>query len=68
MAIIDTNCECSEKVTVKTGVDSNSRTRRDGKQVIYTGEEFRFGNREYNIFRCRKCHEPIGETCPEAAF
>jgi hypothetical protein len=68
VGIINTQCNCGVKVTVRTGDDAKTVGRKDGKQVVYTNDERRYGTREYDIFRCEKCHEPIHETCAEAAF
>lgn len=68
MAIIETACQCGEKVTVRTGADCKTPWRADKKQVVYTGDENRYGEREYDIFRCIKCLMLIENTCKEAAY
>lgn len=62
MAIIETACSCGKKVEVRTGGDSGSNFRKDGKQAVYPGES------GYCIFRCRACLEPLHQTCPEFAW
>lgn len=62
MSIIQTACACGTKVEIRTGSDSNSSFRKDGKQAVYPGE------RGYCIFRCRDCRMPLHETVPEYAF
>jgi len=56
------------KVTVRTGDDARTKGRRDGKQVVYTGDENRYPGREYDIFRCDGCGKPIAESCSLAAY
>ena len=68
MSIIKTECICGEKVTVRTGLDAKTKGRKDGKQVVYTGDEHRYQNKEYDIFRCQGCNQPINETCEAAAY
>lgn len=62
MAIVETECSCGEKIEVRTGSDSKSDFRKDGKQAVYPGES------GYCIFRCRVCLEPLHQTCPEYAW
>ena len=62
MSIIQTECACGTKVEIRTGSDSNSSFRKDGKQAVYPGES------GYCIFRCRDCRMPLHETAPEYAF
>ena len=68
MAIIDTNCTCGEKVTVLSGKDTHSRLRKDGKQVVYTGEPRTKDGKIYDIFRCRSCTQMISKTVPAASY
>ena len=68
MAIENTECSCGEKVTVRTGSDAKTMERKDGKQVVYTGDENKYSNKEYDIFRCQGCGKPINETCKAAAY
>lgn len=62
MAVIHTNCTCGKAVEIRTGKDSDSRYRKDGKQAVYPGED------GYCIFRCRQCLEPLSETVPAFAY
>lgn len=68
MTILKTMCTCGEKVTVRTGDDAKTRGRKYQKQVVYTGDERMYGEKEYDIFRCRGCGEPINETCKAAEY
>lgn len=68
MTIKNTQCKCGEKVTVRSGADAKTKTRKDGKQVVYTGDENIYPGQEYDIFRCRNCRQPINETCSEAEY
>jgi len=67
MSIQKTQCRCGELITIRTGRDCKT-TRKDRKQVVYTGEEKKHPTREYDIFRCRGCGEPIHETCAAAGY
>lgn len=68
MAIIEDKCSCGQDVIVRTGEDAKYHSRADGKQVIYPDElTYENDGCEYDIFRCRKCEEPIHLTCKAAA-
>lgn len=58
MAIIADKCKCGQPITVRTGADSTSKFRVDGKQAIYPDDL----DRNYTIFRCKSCLEPVSET------
>lgn len=62
MAVIQAACTCGTKVEIRTGSDSNSDFRADGKQAVYPG-----GLGHY-IFRCRDCLQPLHETVAEFAY
>ena len=68
MAIKNTSCSCGAAVTIRSGSDARVSFRRDGKQVVYTEKPLDESGREYDIFRCEYCMEPIHETCAEAKY
>ncbi|CCU70906.1 hypothetical protein TOL_0467 [Thalassolituus oleivorans MIL-1] len=68
MAIINTECKCGKKITVRTNADSKGTFRKDRKQVIYTDQPLTDDGREYDIFRCESCSEPIAQSCADAAY
>lgn len=69
MAIIEDKCRvCGTEVIVRTGDDSRSHSRKDGKQVVYKNEPTERDGREYNIFRCEGCSTPIAVSVLSAAY
>lgn len=66
--IENTECNCGEKITVRSGADAKMKGRKDGKQVVYTRDQDKPGQTEYDIFRCESCGKPISETCKAAAY
>jgi len=72
MAVINDKCSCGREVIVRTGEDTKTSSRRDGKQVIYANELTYSSDvctdAEYSIFRCEDCLEPISKSCPSAAY
>ncbi len=66
--IINTECNCGVKITVRTNEDAKTQGRKDGKQVVYTGKERKYKRSEYDIFRCDGCGEPINKSCSDAAY
>jgi hypothetical protein len=67
MSVIKTECECGVKITIKTGNDSKSDFRSDGRQFTYTDDPNRHNDSEYCIFRCEGCEEVIDKSCKQAA-
>lgn len=68
MAVINDQCaKCSTAITVLTGVDVTTTSRRDGKQAIYPDEPVTIDN-NYSIFRCRCCMSPADETVKSYAY
>ena len=62
MAVIKTSCECGQAVEIRTGSDSTSSFRTDGKQAVYPNES------GYCIFRCKSCRKPLDKTCPAFSY
>lgn len=56
-------CSCGQPVLIE--FDSKQTCRRDKKRIFYPDQPDIAG---LCVFRCKSCHEPIGDTCPDAAY
>lgn len=59
---IEATCNCGQKVLVEA--NSNRTCRTDRKRIYYPDE----ADIGACIFRCKRCHEPISETCRAAQY
>jgi hypothetical protein len=62
--IIQSKCSCGTPVEIRTEEDAISKMRRDGKQAVYPDDK----NKNYSIFRCKNCLEPLHVTVPEYEY
>ena len=78
MDIIETHCECGEKISIE--LNSKTASRKDGKRPFYPdenvepwsvekdGELIKYSQSGVTTFRCRRCGGRLGDTVPEAKF